>query len=167
MNEIIIVKLKEAVYAGNNASATITDSFGTGTNILGVVLAVAVAAAMLVMLTYISSSFERFKRFTRLIKVLKNIGKTLNYAAYGGLTVVLIAGPVMLLYWGGTTAAENSEALAPVAKWAVIVLGIYTGLTVIGYIAKKKIWRKLFSYRRRLQNESYAKNIKELPGGFK
>jgi len=166
MNEIII-EIKEAVLAPNNATESITSAFDTGVNLLGVVLAVAVAAAMLLILVYVSSSFERFKRFTRLIKVLKSIGKTLNYAAYGGLTVVLIVGPVMLLYYGGTTAAENSEALAPVAKYAVIILGIYAALTVIGYIAKKKIWRKLFSYRRRLQNEKYAKNIKELPGGFK
>ena len=165
MNEIII-EIKEAVYAASNTTSSF-NLVDTGTNLIGVILAVAVAAAMLLILTYISSSFERFKRFTRLIKLLKSIGKTLNYAAYGGLTVVLIVGPVMLLYYGGTTAAENSQALAPVAKYAGIILGIYAALTVIGYIAKKKIWRKLFSYRKRLQSEKYAKNIKELPGAFK
>ncbi|MBD3263559.1 MAG: hypothetical protein GF375_00470 [Candidatus Omnitrophica bacterium] len=165
MNEIII-EIKEAVFAPNNATASIS-GFDTGVNLLGVVLAVGLAAAMLLILTYISSSFERFKRFTRLIKILRSIGKTLNYAAYGGLTVVLIVGPVMLLYYGVTTAAENSEALAPVAKWVFMIVGIYALLVIVGFIAKKKIWRKLFNYRKRLRSESYAENFKQLPGVFK
>jgi len=165
MNEIFI-EIKQASFSAAN-NLTSGYGFDTANNLIGLLFILAISSGMLLLLTYVSSSFERFKRFTRLIKLIKSFGKTLNYAAYGGLTVVVIVAPVIMLYYGGSAAADNSEALIPVAKYAAIFIGIYAGLVIVGYISKNKIWRKIFNYRKRLQSEKYAENIKELPGVFK
>lgn len=143
-----------------------TSSFNTMTDIgpVFVLLGIfAIAMGIMVSLSYVAGSLEKYRRFKR---ILSFFGKTLNYAAYGSLTVVIIAIPCLVGYWGLSVASENPSSSLEVLKWVGIIAGGYAGLTILGYATKNRWWKRIFKYHKAEKDQkAYVENMAELPGG--
>lgn len=147
-----------------NATSAV-DTVGSIGPILVLIGVVAIATGVLASLSYIAGSLEKYRRFKR---ILSFFGKTLSYAAYGSLTVVIIAIPCLVGYWGLSVASENPSGSLELLKWIGILVGGYAGLTVLGYATKKRWWKRIFKYHKAEKDQkAYIKNMEELPTGVK
>ena len=140
----IITRMYDAVFAPVNT----TSSFDTATNLFSVFVLIAIAVGVLTILLYASSSFERFKRFKRLMRIFRVVYKSLNYFAYGSLTIAVIGGPILFGWYAVETAQDNAESILPLFKWVAVAFGIYVGVTLVGYATKKRIWKRIGQYRK-------------------
>ena len=124
----------------------------------------AIALGVIVGLCYISASLEKYRRFKN---ILTFFAKTLSYAAYGSLTVVIIAVPCLVGYWGLSVASENLGSTLELIKWVGIIVGGYAGLTVLGYVTKNKWWKRIFKYHKAEKAEkdqrTFIENTRKLP----
>jgi hypothetical protein len=145
-----------------------TSSFNTMTDIgpVFILLGVfAIAMGVMLSLSYVAGSLEKYRRFKR---ILSFFGKTLNYAAYGSLTVVIIAIPCLVGYWGLSVASENSSGSFELLKWVGIIGGGYVGLTILGYATKNKWWKRIFKYHKAEKDQkTYVETMADLPTGVK
>lgn len=141
------------------AASNITSTFDTSVNLFGPIFMIGIAVAIIAILLHISSSFVKYQRFKQLFK---RLAKTFSYTAYGALTVVAVGIPCLIGYWGLSTAAANPETSFEALKWIGIIVGGYIGLTLLGYATKKRIWKRIFAFRR--QEKMYKEIAQELPG---
>jgi len=125
----------------NNA----TSSLGAGdiTNIFGLLLIVAVAMVIVVVLINLAYSIDSFRRFK---KILKFISSSIGYAVYGLLTFIVIGGPCVIAYYTFMIASENASGSLEILKWIGIIGGIYIVMTLVGYVTKKRIWKRIASF---------------------
>jgi len=145
-----------------NASSAL-NTVGDVGPIIVLIGVVAIAMGVLASLSYIAGSLEKYRRFKRIFTFFS---KTLSYAAYGSLTVVIIVIPCLVGYWGLSVASENPSGSFEFLKWVGIIVGGYVGLTVLGYVTKNKWWKRIFKYHRAEKNQkAYVENMAELPGG--
>jgi len=153
----------EYVMLKANSTAAI-DAGGTMSNILPVILMVGIAAAALTILLTASQSIEKYRRFKRMLNFL---AKTLGYAAYGSLTIVIIGVPCLAGYWMFTTTAANPQGTIDILQPIGIIIGLFIGLALLGYATKNKIWTKIFKYHKEEKQQKQIKeNMKELPVGI-
>ncbi len=149
MNEVLTnATAVDAIYNGGDAI----------TNIFLCITMVAIALFATTILLHVSASIEKYRRYKRLFTYL---AKTLSYAAYGSLTLVIIGIPIVGLYWVGTTAQSNPEGSIEILKWIGIIVGGYIGLALLGYATKNRIWKRIGKFRK--IDKEYKDNIKELP----
>lgn len=147
-----------------NPVVNVTSTMNNVTNMFPVLVAIVGGLAAFIILLYVSSDIERFRKFKRLTKAFKYLARSLSYAAYGGLTIIVIVGSVIVLYNVAQTAQENASSIIPVLKWVGIAIGAYAGLTAIGWFMKKKVWAKIFKYHREEKLKTkYKEQMKELP----
>jgi len=145
-----------------NASSAL-NTVGDVGPIIVLIGVVAIAMGVLASLSYIAGSLEKYRRFK---KIFTFFGKTLSYAAYGSLTVVIIVIPCLVGYWGLSVASENPSGSLEFLKWVGLIVSGYVGLTVLGYVTKNKWWKRIFKYHRAEKNQkAYVENMAELPGG--
>lgn len=126
------------------------DGLGTASDIILIIGVLAISIGTLSILLYTAQSLEKYQRFKN---IFKKIAGTLNYAAYGTLTLVIIATPCYLGYIGLTYTVENPGNVLPLMKWIGIIGGLYIGMTLLGYITKNKIWTKIFKHRKEDKKE--------------
>ena len=146
------------MFAPVNATNSFYNGGDTITNIFLPIILIAIATTTLAVLLHVSASIEKYRRFKRLFTYL---AKTLSYAAYGSLTIVIIGIPIVGLYWVGTTVQSNPEGSIEILKWIGIMASGYIGLTLLGYATKNRIWKRIVKFRK--IDKEYKNNIKELP----
>jgi len=156
-----VYQLYEAVNAPLQAM-NVTAGFDTATNIFPIFVGIFVAAGVLALLFYASSGIERFRKLKRITKIFKFLYRSLSYAAYGGLTVVVIGGPVLLAYNGYNVARDNAADIMPTLMFIGKILLVLIGLALLGWFMKIKVWSKLFKYHK--QEKEIRENMQELPG---
>jgi len=143
-----------------------TSAFNTMTDvgpIFVMIGVVAIAMGVLASLSYIAGSIEKYRRFKN---ILSFFAKTLSYAAYGSLTVVIIVVPCLVGYWGLSVASENPSGSLEILKWVGIIVGGYAGVTVLGYVTKNKWWKRIFKYHKAERDQkTYIENMTKLPTG--
>jgi len=156
-----IYEVYEAVGQMVNATA----SFDSATNIFPIFASIIIAAGVLALLFYVSTSIENFRKFKRITKVFRFLYKSLSYAAYGGLTVVVIGGPVLLAYHGFNAAQDNAADIIPGLVFIGKILLVFVGLALLGWFMKTRVWSRIFKYHKVEKDlKVYKDNIKELPG---
>jgi len=140
------------------------DAFNSTYEIWTPFILILIAVSIIAVLTYVSSDLTKYRKIKNLLKYLS---KTFSYCAYGMLTVAVIGFPLYFAYLGVNLAADNVEATGEVLKWAGIMAGCFIGFTLVGYITKERIWKRIFKYHNiEKQRQEYKENIKDLPGGF-
>ena len=154
----ITQQVYDAIYAGFVPS-NVTSNLNTSYNMIPLVLAFGAATAMLAILFYTASDIKRFRKFTNLVRIFKFLARTLSYAAYGGLTVVIIIAPCLLLFVSVKTAQANAGSILPILKWLGLIVGAYIGLAGIGWFMKGKVWSKLFKYYREEKQTKEKVNV--------
>jgi len=150
------------VYEAVGQMTNVTATFDSATNMFPIFASIVLAIGILALLFYASASIEKFRKLKRVTKVFKFLYKSLSYAAYGGLTVVVIGGPVLLAYNGFNAARDNAADIMPGLIFIGKILLVFVGLALLGWFMKTRVWGKLFKYHK--EEKQIKDNIKELPG---
>lgn len=131
----------------------VTSSSDTISGLGGVLMLVVlggIAMGVFYVLLSAASSLDRYKRFK---KVWRRIGFVFNYAAYGLLTVAVVGVPIYTGYMVFNIARDNVEATTEIVKDIGMILGVFIGLVMVGFVTKNRIWKKLFKYHRLVKQE--------------
>ena len=148
-------------YMPSNTTASFDNIAGVG-NLFTMLVVLGVAAGAIYVLLIMSSSIEKYRRFKRLFT---SISKVFGYAAYGSLTVAVVGVPCLAGYWLFTTASSNPTATVDILKPMGIILGLFAGVTILGYVTKNRIWKRIFKFHNEEKMLKDVKdNIKDLPG---
>ena len=134
----------------------LTSGFDTATNLFGVLFLVVIGAIVCMALLYAAQSYEKFKKFKRIMRVFKFLYKSLNYFAYGSLTIIVVGGPAILGYYSLEYGVANSESIYPLLRIIGIGIGAYTLIALVGFATKKRIWKRLFKYREMERESDFA-----------
>ena len=134
----------------------ITSGLNTTTNMLGVLFLIVVGALVCMALLYAAQSYEKFKKFKRIMRVFHVLYKSLNYFAYGSLTIIVVGGPAILGYYSLEYGVANSESIYPLLRIVGIGIGIYTLIALVGYVTKKRIWKRIFKFREMAKESDFA-----------
>jgi hypothetical protein len=134
----------------------VTSGFDTTTNLFGILFLVVIGAIICMALLYAAQSYEKFKKFKRIMSIFKILYKSLNYFAYGSLTIIVIGGPAILGYYSLEYGVANSESIYPLLRIIGIGIGAYTIIALVGYATKKRIWKRLFKFREMEKESNFA-----------
>lgn len=134
----------------------VTSGMDNATNLFGVLFLVVVGALVCMALLYAAQSYEKFKKFKRIMMIFKTLYKSLNYFAYGSLTIIVIGGPAILGYYSLEYGVANSESVYPLLRIVGIGIGAYTLIALVGYITKKRIWKRIFKFREMAKESDFA-----------
>jgi len=145
-------------YVMPKANTTMIGGGNTIFNMLGIVILIAIATGVMAILLNVSANIEKYHRFKRILKLL---GKSFSYCAYGMLTVAIIGVPVFLGYNLLNAAVDNPEASLEVFKWIGIIAGAFVGFTLVGYATKNRIWKRIWKFHK--EDQLYKDTMKELP----
>jgi len=147
-------------YMPSNATSSFDTISGVG-NLFTMLVVLGVATGMIYILLVMSSSIEKYRR---LKKLFTSISKVFGYAAYGSLTLVVVGVPCLAGYWLFTTASSNPEGTIDILKPVGIIVGLFAGVSILGYFTKNRIWKNIFKYHHEEKMLKDAEeNIKELP----
>jgi len=148
-------------YIMPKSNLTMISGENTVFSVLSIVAVLAIAIGIMAILFIVSSNIEKYRRFKR---ILKTLGKSFSYCAYGMLTVAIVGIPVFLGYNLLTVAADNPEASFEVFKWIGIFAGAFVGFTLVGYATKNRIWKRIFKYHKiEKEQKEYKENMEKLP----
>ena len=140
------------------AMSNLTGNFDTVSSVGGLfipLLVLGIAAGAIYVLFMMSASIEKYRRFK---KLFTSLSKVFGYAAYGSLTVVVVGVPCLAGYWAFTTAASNPEGTINILKPMGIIVGLFIGVTMLGYATKNRIWKRIFKFH---NEEKLLKEVKE------
>lgn len=148
-------------YMPQNVTANFDTMAGVG-NLFTMLVVLGIAAGAIYVLLIMSSSIEKYRR---LKKLFINLSKVFGYTAYGSLTLVVVGVSCIAGYWLFTTASSNPETTVNILKPMGIIFSLFVGVTLLGYITKNRIWKKIFKYHKEeKQLKQVQENIKEMPG---
>lgn len=141
-----------------------TSNFNTINSVGGLfipIVTLGIALGAIYVLFMVSASIEKYRRFKKLFTSLSHI---FSYAAYGSLTVIVVGVPCLVGYWVFNAASSNPGATVDIFKPVGIIFGLFIGVTLIGYVAKNRVWKRIFKYHKEEQLLKDVKdNMLELP----
>ena len=148
-------------YMPSNVTSNFDTISGVG-NLFTMLVVLGIAAGAIYVLLIMSSSIDKYRR---LKKLFTSVSKVFGYAAYGSLTLVVVGVPCLAGYWLFTTASSNPEATLDVLKPVGIISGLFIGVSVLGYLTKNRIWKRIFKFHaEEKQLKENRENMRELPG---
>lgn len=149
-------------YMPSNVTSSLDTISGIGGLFIPIII-LGIAFGVIYVLFMVSASIEKYRRFK---KLFTRLSKLFGYAAYGSLTLVVVGVPCLTGYWLFTAASSNPEATVNILKPVGIVFGLFLGVTILGYITKNRVWKRIFKYHKEEQQQKQIKeNIKEMPVG--
>jgi len=146
------------IYKPLFGAVNVTSSFDTVYNIWTPFILIAISVAILGILFTVSTDISKYRRFK---KLFKHLSKMFNYCAYGMLTVAVIGFPCYLAYIGINVVSENPGTMIEIGKWTGVIFGAFIGFTLVGYVTKNRIWKRIWKYHK--IETQYKNNMKELP----
>ena len=158
---VVFTTLTDSI-SGPQTSSMMNCTMNTGDtvfNILGIVLVIGVAIGIFSILFYSVRSQYNYEKFERFFKFLYS---SLYYFGFGLLALVIVAVPGYFIWflWNYTIVEGNTGSFVEVAKWIGILIGVYIGISGLGFLFKKKFVDKFVE---RKQQTEYKENSKELP----
>jgi len=129
-----------------NASADVMSGFASMTDLVGPLVLLMFGA----LIVGIAANYERFEWLADQLAIL---AKSVGYAVYGLVTLIVIAAISAPLYLLSRMDAQTQTQLG---KWVGIAILVYVGLVVLG-MASKPIWQRLATYAKRYHEENIAK----------
>jgi len=149
--------------SGPQSSAMMNATMNTGDtmfSMVGIVLVIGVAIGVFLLLTYSVRSQYNYEKLGRFFKFLY---ESLYYFGFGLLALVIVAVPGYFIWflWNYAVIEGNTGSFVEVAKWIVIIIVAYIGISGLGFFFKKKFVDKLIERRKQTKHKE---NIKELPG---
>jgi MFS family permease len=121
----------------NSTVSTTQMAFSVGTTLLTVVIIFGLFIGM----WYIVSSQLRYQRFAKIVEFL---AVSLYYFCFGLIALGVALIPIVLAYFTYNYAIEGNNflSLLDMMKWVGVAIGAYFGLSLVGYLFKKKILDK-------------------------
>lgn len=158
---VVFTTLTDSI-SGPQTSSMMNCTMNTGDtvfNILGIVLVIGVAIGIFSILFYSVRSQYNYEKFERFFKFLYS---SLYYFGFGLLALVIVAVPGYFIWflWNYTIVEGNTGSFVEVAKWIGILIGVYIGISGLGFLFKKKFVDK---FAERKEQTEYKENNKELP----
>jgi len=114
----------------------------------GLFLAILAIIAILVFLAYVASSQARYDNLGKILEFLVN---SAYYFVFGLMAIAIVGVPgylIYLLYNYAVLDGHGGEIL-PYFQWVGIIVAAFFGISVLGYIFKKKIFDKINEYRKK------------------
>jgi hypothetical protein len=112
------------------------------------VVIVGICAVLLSLFIMALSSFERYARTK---KWLMWILGTLKYFCFGILTLIVIAMPVLVVYYFLSQAHKGN--VAPL-KISLYLIGGYIAICLIGWLGKKVVYDRIKKFDKKYQKEN-------------
>lgn len=128
-------------------------SFGSWFSMVIIVGMVTIILCLFIMTL---ASFEQYARTKKWLRWLLN---TLRYFGFGILTLLVIALPVLIVYYFLTQAHKGN--IAPL-KITLYLIGGYIVICIIGWVGKKLVYDRIKKFDKKYQKEIKYEKEKEI-----
>jgi hypothetical protein len=128
-----------------------TSSVSTVFNVLGTALLLGACIGILSLLFYVSGNIEKYRRFR---KLFTSLYKMFSYAAYGLLTIAVVGLPLLGIYQLTQMVGNNPTGAIEAIKTIGIIVGAFVGVTLVGYVTKNRVWKRIFKFHSEEKNRN-------------